>query len=71
MNEPTLLDYVKSIFKDWNSFTAFLRAWADRVDTTQMVQTSAPEFVEAAESSLFNVERSTLIVQPASFPWRS
>jgi hypothetical protein len=64
MSEPTVLDYIKSIFKDWKSFTAFLRAWADRADTTQMVQTSVPEFLDGAESLAFNV-------QPALFPWRS
>ena len=72
MNEPTILDYVKSIFKDWKSFTAFLRAWADRTDTTQLVQTPAPEFVEAAKPSMLDAERSTLNVQPSTiFPWRS
>jgi 4-amino-4-deoxy-L-arabinose transferase-like glycosyltransferase len=67
MTEPTALDYFKSIFKDWKSFTAFLRAWADRADTTQLVETPAPveQFVDE------NVEPSTLNVQPATFPWRS
>ncbi|HSQ39609.1 MAG TPA: glycosyltransferase family 39 protein, partial [Anaerolineales bacterium] len=60
MNEPTVLDYFKSIFKDWKSFTAFLRAWADRADTTQMIETSPLEEIHPQ-----NVESST------AFPWRS
>lgn len=65
MNEPTVLDYVKSIFKDWKSFTAFLRAWADHMDTTQMVEVSTPtpEMETAAE-----IPPSS---RPASVPWRS
>ncbi len=67
MPEPTVLDYVKSIFKDWRSFTAFLRAWANRADTTQLIETTSIE-----ESPSLNVERSTFNVQPATFfPWRS
>ncbi len=66
MNEPTVLDYFKSIFKDWKSFTAFLRAWADRADTTQLIKSS-----EVVEDSSLNVERSTFNDQPATFPWRS
>jgi 4-amino-4-deoxy-L-arabinose transferase-like glycosyltransferase len=66
MPEPTVLDYVKSIFKDWKSFTAFLRAWADRADTTQLVETSAP-IIEASLSA----ESSSFIIHNSSFPWRS
>jgi hypothetical protein len=58
-HEPTVLDYIKSIFKDWQSFTAFLRAWADRADTTQMVETPA------SESPIANPQL------PTTFPWRS
>ena len=67
MNEPTVLDYFKSIFKDWKSFTTFLRAWADRADTTQMVETSPLEEIHPQ-----NVESSTSDLQPSTaFPWRS
>jgi 4-amino-4-deoxy-L-arabinose transferase-like glycosyltransferase len=67
MTEPTVLDYVKSIFKDWHSFTSFLRAWADRADTMQLVESSPVD-----ESPSLNVERSTFNTQPATaFPWRS
>ena len=73
MNEPTVLDYFKSIFKDWKSFTAFLRAWADRADTTQMVETSAPVTGPSVdEAPSFNVEPSTLNLRSSTvFPWRS
>lgn len=67
MTEPTVLDYFKSIFKDWASFTAFLRAWADRADTTQMVETSAPvvETESAPAPPTDNHQPSTIL------PWRS
>ena len=65
MNEPTVLDAIKSIFKDWTSFTAFLRAWAERTDTTQLVEMSAP--VEAPAE----IETLDENAQPAVFPWRS
>lgn len=66
MTEPTVLDYVKSIFKDWHSFTAFLRAWAERADTTQLVEASTPttETSSPAEPSSFTFPSS-------SFPWRA
>jgi 4-amino-4-deoxy-L-arabinose transferase-like glycosyltransferase len=68
MTEPTVLDYVKSIFKDWRSFTAFLRAWTGRADTTQFVETSAPE----SESSPTSAESPITSYQlPSAFPWRS
>ncbi len=72
MTEPTVLDYIKSIFKDWRSFAAFLRAWADRADTTQLVETAESTTETSAESSSLNVQRSTFNVQPVNtFPWRS
>jgi len=75
MNEPTVLDYIKSIFKDWQSFTTFLRAWADHADTTQLVESPA-----VVEDSFLSVEQPapseskglTFNAQPATiFPWRS
>jgi 4-amino-4-deoxy-L-arabinose transferase-like glycosyltransferase len=36
MNEPTILDYIKSIFKSLDSFGDFVRALFQRKDTTQM-----------------------------------
>jgi len=70
MTEPTVLDYVKSIFKDWKSFTSFLRAWVDRADTTQMIE--VPASVETVESSASDIEPSNSNLQPkTAFPWRS
>ena len=37
MNEPTVLDYVKSIFRNWNSFGKYLKAVLERRDTTRVV----------------------------------
>lgn len=68
MTEPSVLDYIKSIFKDWRSFAAFVRAWADRTDTTQMVETSAP-VVETPTAE--QVLSSTNDQQATTFPWRS
>ena len=68
MTEPTVLDYVKSIFKDWKSFSTFLRAWADRADTTQMIEVPAPEFVEAGEPISAEVDN---LQSKSAFPWRS
>jgi hypothetical protein len=65
MNEPTILDYVKSIFKDWKSFTAFLRAWADRADTTQLVEVAAP--VTGMPSTI----APEVATRAAVIPWRS
>ena len=72
MTEPTVLDYFKSIFKDWKSFAAFLRAWLDRADTTSLVETPAPviETPPLAESWA-EAEPSSFILHPSSFPWRS
>ena len=68
MTEPTVLDYVKSIFKDWASFTAFLRAWANHADTTPLVQ--APAFISETQPS--DIESPITNLQlPSSFPWRS
>ncbi len=68
MNEPTVLDYIKSIFKDWRSFTAFLQAWFERADTTQLVEVSEPAPVmEAPAPEMLPVET----LKPGSFPWAS
>ncbi len=66
MTEPTVLDYFKSIFKDWRSFSAFVRAWANRADTAQMVEVAA-DVADAAPAA----EPSSFILHPSSFPWRS
>ncbi len=66
MNEPTVLDYVKSIFKDWKSFAAFLRAWSQHADTASLIETPAVEGAPAPD-----VERSTFSLQHFALPWRS
>jgi hypothetical protein len=44
MNEPTILDYIKSIFKSFDSFTNFVHALFEKKDTTQMEEfRSTPE----------------------------
>ena len=68
MTEPTVLDYVKSIFKDWNSFAAFLRAWSDRTDTTSLVEMSAPVVEAEPESAEPPADSHQL---STTFPWRS
>lgn len=66
MNEPTVLDYVKSIFKDWKSFAAFLRAWSQHADTASLIETPAVEGAPAPD-----VERATFSLQHFALPWRS
>jgi 4-amino-4-deoxy-L-arabinose transferase-like glycosyltransferase len=70
MNEPSVLDYVKSIFKSWNSFKDFLLAVFERKDTTQMDEfrevsvaaeihsTVTPEVVETPGAPVIRI-----------FPW--
>ncbi len=64
MNEPTVLDYVKSIFKDWKSVLAFIRSWWSHADTLTAVEItpSGEESIEVAPTS--PPPRRT------SFPWR-
>ena len=69
MSEPTVLDYVKSIFKDWNSFQSFLQALFKREDTTQWAKPAEDVTIQLSP------ETDTEIVQeppaPKSFPWRT
>ena len=50
MNEPSVLDYVKSIFKNWASFRNFVQAVFERRDTTQWVEMEVPAVKAAAAS---------------------
>ena len=68
MNEPSVLDYVKSIFKDWNSFQSFLQALFKREDTTQWVE---PVEVVSQESTVPEPEVATDTSIPKAFPWRT
>ncbi len=67
MNEPTVLDYVKSIFKDWKSFFGFLRALLRHASTMDMVETAPAEpiGVETPASEPSNLQPAT------PFPWRT
>ncbi|MFN8412309.1 MAG: hypothetical protein U0Z26_07975 [Anaerolineales bacterium] len=69
MNEPSVLDYLKSIFKSRDSFKEFLKAVFDRKDTTEM-----PEFWEStASESSAELASASEEVSPApilrKFPW--
>lgn len=48
MNEPSVLDYVKSIFKSWSSFKDFLQAVFENRDTTEMDEFRELEEVQPA-----------------------
>jgi heme/copper-type cytochrome/quinol oxidase subunit 4 len=56
MNEPSVLDYVKSIFKSWNSFGNFLEALFQRRDTTLLVETEAAAVQPATPSRVPSLE---------------
>jgi hypothetical protein len=61
MNEPTILDYIKSIFKSLDSFGDFVRALFERKDTTQM-----EEFRSTTETQVVSepsVEESAVPVE--------
>ncbi len=68
MNEPSVLDYVKSIFKDWNSFQSFLQALFKREDTTQWIE---PVEAAAQESPAPEPEAAQEPSAPKAFPWRT
>ena len=68
MNEPSVLDYVKSIFKDWNSFRSFLQALFKREDTTQWIE---PVEVVVQESPTPEPEPIKDASAPKAFPWRT
>lgn len=59
MNEPTVLDYVKSIFKNWDSFKDFLKAVSERKDTTLLVDTNAA----------VDLREDAPVAAPHKFPW--
>lgn len=69
MQEPSVLDYVKSIFKDWGSFARFVRAVFDAARREEFNRRlveempAAPPPAEAAETVLAEGERR-------QFPWR-
>lgn len=42
MQEPSVLDYLKAIFKNWGAFQNFLKARSERTDTAQLVEVEMP-----------------------------
>ncbi len=63
MNEPTVLDYLKSIFKNWDSFKKFLLALSERKDTTLLMEESSTlDVVPAAYDD-------KPVAAPRKFPW--
>lgn len=75
MNEPTILDYIKSIFKSWDSFTDFLRALFQRKDTTQMEEFRAMPQAEVqiaesgSETALATLEAPRGVAFFQRIPW--
>src|SRR5690348_8331946 len=61
MNEPSILDYVKSIFKNFGTFKDFVRSIFERRDTTQLVETPVPQAETRVESPP--------AVEKGPFPW--
>src|SRR5258706_8028991 len=54
MNEPSILDYLKSIFKSLDSLRGYLKAVFQRKDTTLLVETQAPVVRPARMSHFFS-----------------
>lgn len=70
MQEPSVLDYVKSIFKDWKSFFGFLRSVFDAVQREEFNRRVA-ESARPAPLPV-EVEPVALAVDSAPlFPWRA
>ncbi len=68
MQEPSVLDYVKSIFKDWKSFVGFLRALFDAARWEEFNR----HFVEAMPPEPLPPEPPVLPAEgQAVFPWRA
>ncbi len=84
MQEPTVLDLVKAIFKDWKSFLHFAAAVFDpsrranlpylsdayTPPVSETVESEALEFVEA-QPAIESPEAQSAIQPSAPFPWRS
>jgi hypothetical protein len=62
MNEPTVLDFVKSIIKSWTSFGNFLKAFFQRKDTTLLVETEEPAVQPPPMNQASSIERR-------KYPW--
>jgi hypothetical protein len=69
MQEPSVLDYVKSIFKDWKSFSGFVRAVFDAARREEFER----HLVEAAPPEPLFPEPEPSLASPqgqTAFPWR-
>ncbi len=67
MNEPTVLDYVKSIFKDWHSFFNFVRSPYSAELRAEVERAIAEESLHRDLS----LEAEHAAVRLAGFPWRA
>ncbi len=65
MNEPSVLDCVKSIFKNRASLMAFLKAWWTQADPLSSVEVSSSPEEEAVPAP------EPARPEQTSFPWRS
>ncbi len=68
MNEPSVLDFVKSIFKNWNSFQSFLQALFKRGDASQLMQPAEDATIQ------LNPQPDPEPVEapaPKKLPWRT
>lgn len=61
MNEPSVLDYLKSIFRNWNAFRNFVEAVFEHRDTTRLVEVEIPAVQPAV--------RRTPVFNLRSVPW--
>ena len=68
MQEPSVLDFVKSIFKDWNSFSNFIRSLGDEQRREEINLTLAEEIHEPEPQP---ESAATAIAVTKSFPWRA
>ena len=62
MNEPSVLDYLKSIFRNWIAFSNFVKAVLERRDITRLMQAGTPALAVVKESRppIFDLR---------NFPW--
>jgi hypothetical protein len=63
MNEPSVLDYLKSIFKSRDAFRNFVKAVFEHRDTTQLIEADVP-----ASQPVMVVERVPAF-EARTFPW--
>ncbi|MBI1854501.1 MAG: hypothetical protein HYR93_01285, partial [Chloroflexi bacterium] len=65
MQEPSVLDFLKSIFKDWNSFSNFIRSLRDERRRDEMKRVLIEE---AGEPAALPAPTPAAV---GRFPWRS